>query len=177
LTLTASGGANYSWTGPGSFVSNSQNPSISNASVAASGNYSVTQTVSTCVSPVGQVSITVNQTPVTPTVSGTSTLCAGSNFTLNANPAGGNYNWSGPNSFVSSVQNPVINGAGTTATGNYSLYLNLLSCKSSTVTYSVTVNAMPSAPTTGSNYSLCSGSTLTLTAGSGANYSWTGPNS
>jgi hypothetical protein len=46
LNLTASmvAGVTYSWTGPGSFTSTAQNPSISNATSAASGVYSVTVT-------------------------------------------------------------------------------------------------------------------------------------
>ncbi len=39
----------------------------------------------------------------------------------------------------------------------------------------VTINPLPT-PTAGSNTPQCSGSTLNLTAGGGANYSWTGPN-
>src|SRR5947208_16226517 len=46
LQLTAStvAGATYSWTGPNGFASISQNPSIANATIVASGSYSVTGT-------------------------------------------------------------------------------------------------------------------------------------
>lgn len=40
LNLTASGGTNYSWTGPNGFVSNLPNPTISNATALHSGQYS-----------------------------------------------------------------------------------------------------------------------------------------
>src|SRR5258708_29424599 len=57
LNLTASGGTGYSWTGPNSFSSANQNPSISNASVSATVNYSVVVTdANNCVS-TGSVSI------------------------------------------------------------------------------------------------------------------------
>src|SRR5207247_3728692 len=48
LNLTAStvAGATYSWTGPNGFTSALQNPSIPNATAAASGTYSVTATIS-----------------------------------------------------------------------------------------------------------------------------------
>ena len=40
LNLTASGGTNYSWTGPNGFTSNLQNPTIPNANASHSGQYS-----------------------------------------------------------------------------------------------------------------------------------------
>ncbi|MEG0925194.1 DUF7948 domain-containing protein [Chryseobacterium sp.] len=39
LQLNATGGTNYSWTGPNGFTSNQQNPTIPNATTANSGNY------------------------------------------------------------------------------------------------------------------------------------------
>ena len=39
INLTASGGTNYSWTGPNGFTSNLQNPSITNANITHSGQY------------------------------------------------------------------------------------------------------------------------------------------
>ncbi|UOX33857.1 T9SS type B sorting domain-containing protein [Flavobacterium sediminilitoris] len=44
LELTASGGTNYSWTGPNGFTSTDQNPIIPNATVANNGQYSCTVT-------------------------------------------------------------------------------------------------------------------------------------
>jgi hypothetical protein len=44
LTATTVAGVTYGWTGPNSFASTNQNPSISNATSAASGTYSVTVT-------------------------------------------------------------------------------------------------------------------------------------
>lgn len=44
LSLTASGGVSYSWTGPNGFTSTSQNPVIENVSLANAGLYTVTVT-------------------------------------------------------------------------------------------------------------------------------------
>jgi hypothetical protein len=78
LNLTASTvpGATYSWTGPNSFSSNNQNPSIVNATTAAAGSYSVTATIGACTSVAAGTTVTVNPPVVL------SLQPDGSNFTL-----------------------------------------------------------------------------------------------
>ncbi len=57
-------GASYSWTGPNSFSSSTQDPTVtSNATIANSGTYSITTTVSGCTSPAGTTNVTINQPP------------------------------------------------------------------------------------------------------------------
>ena len=70
LLLTAStvGGATYQWSGPNSFSSTNQNPSIENADANAAGIYSVTATVGGCVSTAATTTVTINP-PVTTTIS------------------------------------------------------------------------------------------------------------
>jgi len=74
ITLTASliNGATYYWTGPNSFTSTSQNPSISNATAAMAGTYSVAVTVAGCTSSSATTSVTINPT-ISPSVIITST--------------------------------------------------------------------------------------------------------
>jgi hypothetical protein len=60
LTASAVAGASYSWSGPNGFSSTAQNPSIVNATIAASGTYSVTATVGSCISVPGTTTVTVN---------------------------------------------------------------------------------------------------------------------
>ena len=63
LNLTASttstGVAIWSWTGPNGFVSESQNPSISNVVTASGGAYNVTVTIANCVSTPATVNVVV----------------------------------------------------------------------------------------------------------------------
>jgi gliding motility-associated-like protein len=181
LNLTASNiaGATYSWTGPNGFSSSTQNPSISNATTAASGTYSVTATVAGCPGPAGTVSVTVNPAPIAPTASSNSPICAGATLNLTAsNIAGATYSWTGPNAFSSSTQNPSISNATTAASGTYSVTATVAGCPGPAGTVAVTVNPIPVAPTASSNSPICAGSTLNLTASTiaGATYSWTGPN-
>jgi beta-galactosidase len=66
-------GASYSWTGPNAFISTNQNPPITNAGQTASGEYSVTASVGSCVSPAGITTVTVNppvSLSVRPSISG-----------------------------------------------------------------------------------------------------------
>jgi hypothetical protein len=62
INLTASfiTGATYSWTGPNGFTSTQQNPSLTNASVAMAGTYTVTSTVNGCTSVGANTDVIVN---------------------------------------------------------------------------------------------------------------------
>ncbi|MCU0417854.1 MAG: hypothetical protein MUE33_11795, partial [Cytophagaceae bacterium] len=60
LTASTVSGATYSWTGPNSFSSSSQNPSRVNATLSEAGIYSVTAIVNGCTSLPGSVNVVVN---------------------------------------------------------------------------------------------------------------------
>ncbi|MFZ5554143.1 MAG: PKD domain-containing protein [Bacteroidota bacterium] len=180
LNLTASNiaGATYSWTGPNGFSSSSQNPSVANVTLADGGVYSVTATVNGCTGPAGTVNVVVSNTPVSPTASSNSPVCAGDTIQLTASfVAGATYSWTGPSGFTSTQQNPIITNAAVSNGGVYTVIVNN-GCNSAPANTSVTVNPTPAAPTAGSNSPVCEGSTINLTASNiaGATYSWTGPN-
>ena len=179
LTTTAVAGATYSWTGPNSFSSSLQNPTIPGATVAADGTYTLTITVSGCTSAAGTVVVTINAAPATPTASSNSPVCTGDTLFLSVTTvAGATYSWTGPNAFASSLQNPLIVNPTALAAGTYTVVANN-GCATSPATTTVIVNPTPVAPTAGSNSAICEGSNLNLTASTiaGATYSWSGPNS
>src|SRR5438094_3607733 len=181
LQLNAStvAGAIYTWTGPNGFTSSLQNPSIANATTAASGTYSVTATVNGCVSAAGLTTVAVSSIPSPPTASNNGPVCAGSTLQLNASTiAGATYSWTGPNGFISSLQNPAIANVTTAASGTYSVTVTVNGCISTPSTTTATVNAIPSPATASNNGPICAGSALQLSASTvaGATYSWTGPN-
>jgi hypothetical protein len=122
LTATTIPDATYQWVGPNGFTSSQQNPSIPNASLAASGSYSVTATKNGCTSNPQTTVATVNSIPDAPTAGNSGESCAGDSFTLTATDVpGAIYAWTGPNSFTSTQQNPVISNAQLSATAPTSL--------------------------------------------------------
>jgi hypothetical protein len=91
LSLTASSNptGTYAWSGPNSFSSTAQNPSISNAQLIHSGMYTVTFTAQNGCELTSNVEVTVSNDPsvsITTTASG---VCVGGNVTLNATSTGG----------------------------------------------------------------------------------------
>jgi len=148
LGTTAVTGAVYTWTGPNSFSNNLQNPTITNATVAANGTYSLTVTVAGCASAAGTVAAVVNATPVITTVGGHSPVCTGTaiNLSANSNFAGQfTWSWSGPNGFTSTLQNPTINNATVNDAGNYTVIATATTgaCASASRTVTIVVNPTP----------------------------------
>jgi fibronectin type 3 domain-containing protein len=180
LELTASTvpDATYAWTGPNGFTSAEQNPSIPDATAAASGVYNVTVTVGACTSAPSTTTAIVHSTPA-PVAGNNGPVCSGSTLILSASTIpGATYAWTGPNGFTSTSQNPSIPDATADAAGLYSVTATANGCVSPAATTLAVVNATPAAPTAGNNGPVTAGSTLNLTASTipGAAYSWTGPN-
>ncbi|HNW90697.1 MAG TPA: cadherin-like domain-containing protein, partial [Bacteroidales bacterium] len=102
------------------------------------------------------------------------TVCTGGNLYLYAY-GGATYSWTGPNSFASNSQFPVIYNATPSATGIYSVTVTAANGCVASTTVSVTVNAPPSISGTVTN-STCGNSdgtiNITVTGGSGFKYSW-----
>ena len=180
LNLTAStvAGASYSWTGPNGFTSSIQNPVINNATAANAGSYAATVTVAQCTSASAITSVVINSIPLTPVVA-VSPVCVGMSLNLTASLIPGvTYSWTGPNGFTSSLQNPTITNAGLVNAGTYNVTVSANGCTSASASVAAVVYLVPPAPIVSANISLCSGSSINLTANTiaGASYSWTGPN-
>jgi hypothetical protein len=174
-------GATYNWTGPNGFTSTQQNPTVAgNAISAMSGNYSVTASVNGCTSAIETTTVIVNATPSALAPNSNGPVCEGASLDLSAATiAGASYNWTGPNGFNSSQQNPTVAGIAISAmSGNYEVTATLNGCTSILETTNVSVNPIPLAPTVSYNGPVDEGDTLTLFAStiSGASYLWNGPN-
>ena len=93
IELNASGGNDYSWSGPSNFTSQDQNPIIPNANGTNSGVYIVTITNAENCTQVLSTEIEVLQNP-TPVISGNTTICQGASATLQVVGNYATYLWS-----------------------------------------------------------------------------------
>ena len=163
LNLSSSqGGSSYAWAGPNGFSSTERKPILTNASYSARGTYTVTATHSSgCIS-TSTTTVSIYELPA-PTINNVIPICAGT--TLNLLGGGsGTYAWAGPNNFVSTLQNPSIASASTSASGVYTLTVTNANLCSSTATTSVIINSTPAIPTPDFPAPVIIGNTVTLTA-------------
>lgn len=168
LSLTATGGTTYSWSGPGGYTSAAQNPTIPSISPANAGVYTVTATTTGC-SSTATVNVTIAPSP-TVTVS-SATICAGASTTLSATGAN-TYTWNPPTG-LSSVSGNMVT-ASPAATTIYTVSGSVGSCTANPGTGDVSVNPTPTV-TAGSNSPICVGAAINLTSSGGATYAWSGP--
>jgi len=178
--LNGSTATSYTWTGVGGYISNQQNPQITNSTTLTTGIYTLTATDANGCINTDTAKVIVNITPVLSTVSAnTNTLCAGQTLQLNStvNPATAAILWTGPNSFSSTSANPPITNITTAGSGTYSVTATVGNCSSATNTVSVLVNPTAIATASVSSGLACTGSTITLSGSGGTSYTWSGPNS
>ncbi|SMO45174.1 hypothetical protein SAMN06265379_101881, partial [Saccharicrinis carchari] len=127
-TINLSGGPagiTYAWTGPNGFTSNLQNPVLSNVSMADAGVYMLTVTDGNTCEQSTNTTVTINANPSI-TAGSNSPVCEGSAINLTSSPAGGSgtytaFNWTGPNGFTASTQNPTVANATLAASGDYTV--------------------------------------------------------
>jgi|GEM_PF-737077 len=176
---TATGSSiSYSWTGPGNFTSNQQNPVVSAPVVSMSGSYVVYANNGVCVTR-DTVEVAVKPRPANFTATSNSPLCPGANinFTAYSSSTGVTYAWSGPNGYNDTGSASSIGGALAAHTGDYYVVATLNGC-SLQDTLALYVKPLPAKPVAGSNSPLCAGETLNLTLSNtvtGVSYDWSGP--
>jgi hypothetical protein len=80
LTLSATGGVSYAWSGPGGFSSGSANPTVTNnAQLSNAGTYTVTVTNSFGCTGSASIPVVVNPLPVPSVISSSNPTCLGYN--------------------------------------------------------------------------------------------------
>lgn len=182
-------GITYYWNTPGnSVVTTTINTlTISEASLADNGSYSVYAVRDGCASPTSTPRpILVNAIPQL-MVSSNSPVCEGDVVSLAATfLPNTTYSWTGPSGFSSGVSNPVIpNATQALNTEPFRVFATRNGCMSDTISVSVTVKDRPDAPLIGSNGPICIGdpnAVLLLNIANqsvltGATYTWYGPDS
>jgi hypothetical protein len=106
------------------------------------------------------------------------TVCEGTALSLSATLIpGATYQWTGPNGFVSSQRNPVIENVTLAASGSYWVTAALNGCTSQPQSTVTTVIARPTQPVASNSGPACVGSQVNFTAASSptATYQWSGP--
>jgi len=174
LTLNATGGTTYSWSGPAGFISNLQSPIINNMQLNQGGVYTVTVSNAGGCTDIANVNVVVNALPNATASASPNPICAGQNLSLFSS-GGTSYNWSGPNFFTSNMQSPVLNSIQSVNAGIYTVTVTSAAGCTSTSSVNVVVNPNPIATASASPNPICVGKTLSLTSSGGTSYSWSGP--
>ena len=169
-------GATYYWYGPNGFTSTLQNPTKPNVTYLDSGDYHVVKTYGG-VADTQLTHFSIKLNPVV-TAGSNSPLCLGNTINLTSGPlsTGETFSWTGPGTYTSAVQNPVITPSTMADTGFYTVIATLNGCTdTSTVHVDITHVYVP---TDSSNSPLCVGDVIKLfanDAASGVSWSWVGP--
>ncbi|WP_317897650.1 gliding motility-associated C-terminal domain-containing protein [Aurantibacillus circumpalustris] len=165
-TLTASGAVTYTWNSPFATGANyTHNP-------LTTKQYTVIGSVSGCTA-MTTASVILKPVPV-PVISSNSPLCNAASLSLNGG-GGVSYLWSGPFSFTSGIQNPLINPVGPNNSGVYTLVVTGANNCTVSANATVVVNSAPALVVVAGT--VCAGETLSLSVNplAGTTYTWTGP--
>ena len=145
INLTASGSGDvplsYSWSGPNSYSSTDQNPTISNAQTTHSGTYTVTVTDGNGFTATDNIGVTVNPLP---TVTAPSDVCVGETETLSPTTGG---TWVSSNDAIATVTNSGIITGVSSGSVTFTFTEDATGC--SNTTSGVVVNSLPNVPTAG----------------------------
>ncbi|RZJ34013.1 MAG: T9SS type B sorting domain-containing protein [Flavobacterium sp.] len=175
LSSAAAVGGNWSAAENGSQL----NGSNWDSSNVAPGVYNFVYSIANCsATDSATISITIEPKPQTPAASVQQNLCARQDIQLfSSQITGATYQWNGPNGFVSSNQNPIIQNANAQNAGIYTVQAYLGDCVSDQGSVEIVIGDIP--PFTISaicvdNRMMMSATTADLS--SDYSFSWTGPN-
>ena len=194
LAANVSGGqAPYSffWEGPNNFISQAENPQLSNLGIEASGTYTLfVMDANGCESVISSTSVNVSELPATPALEVSSEqLCENEQLLLttqNYNNADVTYTWILTDGSIVETDTPVLlidNVNVTQHDGLISVMVTVNGCTSFQSTpILVNIAEQPNAPTiansTGANSPACEGNDILLSTPfiPNATYTWFGPN-
>ncbi|MFQ5447325.1 MAG: beta strand repeat-containing protein, partial [Saprospiraceae bacterium] len=167
---SATPGVTFSWTGPGGFTSNTQNPAVT-----VPGDYELTVTAANGCTATAMTTVMEDMAAPDVAATGGTLTCTTGSLTLDGSSATPNvtFVWTGPGGFMSNDQNPVI-----TAPGTYTLTVTAANGCTATANAIVSEDAnAPTATATGGELD-CNVTVLNLDGGSNTanvTWSWTGP--
>lgn len=146
----------FAWTGPGTYTSSAEDPTRPNADVGMSGTYTLVVTDSYgCTATAQTDAVVYSVTPVS--VTSGSPYCEGEDIQLDATTViGATYAWTGPGTYASADEDPVISNCVTTDAGTYTVVVTDANLCTATANTSITVNPGITATITGTD-PLCFG--------------------
>ncbi len=175
-TTTNAASPTFSWTGPNNYSSSLQSPTVN---VSGSYNVVVTDSITTCTS-TATANITTNTNAPGASATGNTITCVVNNVVITgATPdTTASFAWTGPNNFMSGLQNPTVGEAGT-----YNLVVtDTLNGCTSTASAAVIQNTAPPAASAVSPGNLnCNNAQVQLNGtgsaqGANISYTWTAAN-
>lgn len=170
--------AAYIWNGPNGYSGFEANPLFSNPTPQHSGVYSLQMVIGNCTSSVATMPVVVNSKPNRPVTGAPITACEGQNVTLEAaGEPGVQYRWSGPRSWVASVQKPTLTNVSSLRSGVYSVVAVSGNCTSDFATQTLNISPRPAMPQVQTNSPVCAGQNISMlaVAQAGSSFIWNGP--
>jgi PKD repeat protein len=164
-TITASGAATYSWM-PGSLTGTTVTVTPTTTTT-----YTVTGTSAAGCTNTTTRTITVNPAPILSVTPLTATICPGGTVNLDASPVGtATFSWSPATGLT--APNAANTDASPLTTTTYVVTKTTTAGCSISQSVTITVNPTPTVTATASNTSVCTGSSVTLTASGATTYNW-----
>jgi gliding motility-associated-like protein len=164
------------WSGQG--VTNNPVP-IFEPQLSGDGLFILTYTYSGICSFTSTTSINVNPPPPTPIIVNNSPICENQQLDFTTTTIqNAQWIWTGPNGFVSNLQNPQIISTNIQDSGRYTCVVNVNGCSSDPVYSDVIIYPTPDQPQIYSNSPVCEGENLVIFTDPQANstFFWSGPN-
>lgn len=180
FTLSANGGTAYTWSGPNTFTSNLQNPTISTASLSSAGNYTVIGSgpfgcTNTAVANVGVVNLpNITITPVSPSLCANNYNSSSNTVVINANGAT-TYTWTGFSGLTANSTS--LSSITTTAMPAFAIGTGTVMGTFGTCTNvaSFSVAIIPNPIMSVTSASMCFGTSADLVASGAGSYVWSPP--
>lgn len=174
LTLTATSFSlnTYQWYGPAVYSSTNAAAVVPAVTATNAGVYSIIVTSPGGCATSGNVTVTVFASPSN-TLNNNGPLCAGETLSLTTNTAN-SYLWMGPNTFTSSLQNPIINNTSNLNSGTYTLQTTNSTGCTDTQTANIAINGIPTVSISGTT-TVCEGAAINIMGNGGLSYTWTSP--
>jgi gliding motility-associated-like protein len=161
------GTSTFSWRGPNGFTSTLQNPTIRNASAAASGVYTLTENLNGCTATTTVAVVVAGATFPPVNLTYNSQVCEGSPLRLTATPLipGATFTFRGPGGFeVITASNTItVSPSATQAmVGVYTVTARIVDCVSDPATVNVDVVPRAEGGFVGSSVTICQGETAAI---------------